>query len=264
MQRDPAHLVLLRGGGDLASGVALRLWRAGFAVLICELAQPLSVRRAVSFSEAIYEGEWKVEELTARKVDSANQALACLQEGVLPVLAAPELESVQLNYTTLVDARLTKGHFQYTLTDQVFILGLGPGFIVGQNCHAVIETQRGHNLGRVLWQGAPQPDTGEPDGDPRRVLRAPMDGIIHAHVAIGDHVQTGQVLADVNHQPVIAPFEGVLRGLIRPGLHVQQGLKIGDVDARGIREYCFSVSDKALAVGGAVLEAILLYRNRQP
>jgi xanthine dehydrogenase accessory factor len=135
---------------------------------------------------------------------------------------------------------------------------LGPGFLARSNCDAVIETRRSHTLGRVYWEGATQPDSGQPEGDPRRVLRAPVDGSLSARAAIGEHVEVGQVIGFIDGQaPLLSPLKGVLRGLIREGVQVAQGLKIGDVDPRDDRSACFLVSDKALAIGGGVLEAIL-------
>lgn len=273
-----SNLVLIRGGGDLASGVALRLRHAGFDVIITELPQPLAVRRAVAFSEAVYENVWTVEDVTARRVETRAKVEACLERGEIPVLVDPHLEQFAafgLQLAALVDARLLK---QPALPLPAFasvlpsdsssaslplVIGLGPGFVAGENCHAVIETQRGHTLGRVYWQGAASPDSGLPEGDPRRVLRAPAAGVLTSPVQIGDHLEAGQVIAEVNGTPILAPFAGVLRGLIRPGLRVPQGLKIGDLDPRDRREYCFLVSDKALAIGGGVLEALLWHQQRK-
>ncbi len=252
--------IIIRGGGDLATGVAIRLHRAGFPVIITELPQPLSVRRVVSFSEAVYEKKWKVESVTATLAADFTQIDSILAENNIPVIIDPALTLLTshiLPLPTLIDARLTKHFTSYELSLAPLIIGLGPGFTAGKNCHAAIETQRGHNLGRVYWTGSTAPDTGQPDGDPRRVLRSPADGVINTHAQIGDFVTTGQLLAEVNGQPVTAAMDGVLRGLIRPGLEVGKNLKIGDIDPRGIREYCFTVSDKALAIGGAALEAIL-------
>ncbi len=257
----PNNIVLIRGGGDLATGVAVRLHRAGFPVIVTELVQPLSVRRAVSFSEAIYEEQWTVEGITARAADSDSEALERLQGGFVAVMIAPELSTIKIPYATLIDARLAKTFTPYPLGASPLVIGLGPGFTAGENCHAAIETMRGHNLGRVYWQGSTLEDTRQPEGDPRRVLRAPADGYIKTFAQIGELVASGQTLAEVGGQPVQAPFDGVLRGLLRPGLRIPQGLKIGDVDPRGIREYCFTISDKALAVGGGALEAILSRRN---
>ena len=266
--------ILIRGGGDLASGVALRLHRAGFPLVITELPQPLSVRRAVSFSEAVYEGDWTVEDVRARRVDSASEALSLAGSGLVPVLVDPELAAVKLaDFQALVDARLLKTPVLYSLFSNppfanLLIVGLGPGFTAGENCHAAIETMRGHTLGRVYWTGTTHPDSGQPEGDPRRVLRAPADGVFEARVEIGQHVEAGEVVAVISNQlsvssdqyPVISGVSGVVRGLIHSGLEVSKGLKIGDVDPRDNRDYCFLVSDKALAVGGAVLEAVLKWQ----
>lgn len=279
-------LVLIRGGGDLASGVALRLRHAGFDVIITELPQPLAVRRAVAFSEAVYENLWTVEDVAARRIETRAEAEMCLERGEIPVLVDPHLErfaAFGLELAALVDARLLKqpapplpafasvfpSHSSSASssvspsTSLPLVIGLGPGFVAGENCHAVIETQRGHTLGRVYWQGAASPDSGLPEGDPRRVLRAPADGVLSGQAQIGDHLEAGQVIAEVNGLPILAPFAGVLRGLIRPGVRVPQGLKVGDLDPRDRREYCFLVSDKALAIGGGVLEALLRHRQRK-
>ncbi len=145
------------------------------------------------------------------------------------------------------------------------LIALGPGFTAGVDCHAVIETQRGHRLGRVIWSGRPLPNTGRPGRvggkSSERVLRAPVAGSVAWQVSIGDHVQNEQLLGHVADMPVLAPFDGFVRGLIAPGIEVNQGLKIGDVDPRAEVESCFSISDKALAVGGGVLEAVLTWMN---
>jgi xanthine dehydrogenase accessory factor len=141
-------------------------------------------------------------------------------------------------------------------------IGVGPGFIAGENCDAVIESQRGHTLGRVIWHGSGQADSGLPEGDPGRVLRAPADGLLIGYAQIGDHIEPGETIAEVDGQPIIAPFPGVLRGLIRPGIRVPKDMKVGDLDARDNREYCFLVSEKALAIGGGVLEAILTHQTK--
>ena len=261
-ERNRKSLVLLRGGGDLASGVAMRLYRAGIHVVITELAQPLAVRRAVSFGEAVYEGVHAVEGVTARRVELA-QLPAVLASGDLPVLADPDAHLLSLDLAPaaidiVIDARLTKQTPIPLLRDVPLHIGLGPGFHAGVNCHAVIETRRSHTLGRVYWDGSPQPDSGKPEGDPRRVLRAPMDGVLRAKAEIGDHVGEGQVVAVVGEgSAVVSPIKGVLRGLIRNGIPVTEGLKIGDVDPRDDASACYLVSDKALAIGGAVLEALL-------
>jgi len=258
--------VVLRGGGDLATGVALRLVRAGVRVIVTELAQPVSVRRAVCFSEAVYEGSWTVEGVTATRCDSLARAEEIAAQSGVPVLVAPSLVSLfGRPLDVVVDARLAKQPPETGRSIAALVIGLGPGFVAGGNCHAVVETKRGHTLGRVYWSGAALADTATPEGDPRRVLRAPADGRLVGRCEIGDAVRAGQAVADVSGLPVASPFDGVLRGLIRDGTVVSRGLKVGDVDPKGLREHCFLVSDKALAVGGGVLEAILTradLRNR--
>ncbi len=250
--------VLIRGGGDLATGVALRLYRAGVKLVVAELAGPLAVRRTVSFSEAVYEGRWTVEGVTAVRADSLALALELADQGHVPVLVAPALVSLwSPHLDVLVDARLTKHTPDTDPSMAPLVVGLGPGFVAGRHCHAVVETQRGHTLGRAYWSGAALADTATPEGDPRRVLRAPADGRVTTRAAIGDTVAAGSCVADVAGQVVTSPFTGLVRGLIRPGAVVSRGTKIGDIDARGDRSHCFLVSDKALAIGGGVLEAIL-------
>jgi len=263
MSSDNQALVLVRGGGDLATGVALRLHRAGIKVVITELAQPLAVRRTVSFSEAVYEGHHTVEGVSARLIER-DQLSASLDTAEIPIIVDPEADILtNLQFFIIVDARLIKTPPHPLPVPVPLHIGLGPGFHAGQNCHAVIETRRSHTLGRVYWTGTTQPDSGEPEGDPRRVLRAPGDGVVVAYAKIGDHVEEGQLIAGIQSEienrksKIESPFKGILRGLIRPGLHVPKGLKIGDVDPRNDPSACYLVSDKALAIGGGALEAIL-------
>jgi xanthine dehydrogenase accessory factor len=277
-------IVLIRGGGDLASGVALRLFRAGFAVVMTEIAQPLAVRRTVSFAEAVYEGEWTVEKVRARRADDASELSALLELHVIPVLVDPDLDLLRDpsglpgGFTAVVDGRLTKkspepipnlapdpANVEQGMRGLPALIALGPGSSAGVNCDAVVETMRGHTLGRVYWRGSAMADTNLPEGDPRRVLRAPANGIIHPHSEIGQRVEAGQVLAEVRADEsvkfITSPFAGVLRGMIRPGREVTAGLKIGDVDSRNDPSLCYLVSDKSLAVGGGVLEALLAWQN---
>jgi len=255
-------LALLRGGGDLASGVALRLFRAGIPLIITELPKPLAVRRTVSFAQAIYSGEIILEGVRARRADSPEQTRQFLLEGILPVLADPDTNICKyLTPNVIIDGRMTKKPPGGGIVGAQLVIGLGPGFVAGENCHAVIETKRGPYLGRVLWEGAAEADTGQPEkvGNHQndRVLRAPVDGFITSHTQIGDHLSEGQIVAEVAGVPVRASFEGYLRGLLQDGLEVHKDLKIGDVDPRLDPTLCFIVSDKALAIGGGVLEAIL-------
>ena len=255
------NLILIQGGGDLASGIAYRLHKAGLKVLITELQQPLSVRRKVSYCEAVYDGKITIEGLTGRLV-SPDKILSTLKNGEIPVIIDSELTilSSQFSIPVLVDATLRK-RARAGLAPAQLHIGMGPGFTAPENCHAVIETNRGHSLGRVYWQGSAMADTGIPEQvlgiRAERVLRAPADGELIAHGDIGDHFDKGEIICEVDGIPLKAPFAGSLRGLIRPGLSVKKGLKIGDLDPRDDPRYCTMISDKALALGGSVLEAIL-------
>jgi xanthine dehydrogenase accessory factor len=261
-------LIIIRGGGGLASGVALRLHRVGFQVAILELEKPLAVRRTVSFSEAVYEGIQTVEGVIARIV-SADQFQVTLEAREIPLLIDASANILRNQFLTsphstiVVDARLTKQEPELLQAEVPLHIGLGPGFSAGENCHAVIETRRSHTLGRVYWQGRTQADSGLPEGNPQRVLRAPIAGTISTQLKIGDLVEKGTVIAQIHSAAadqvveITSPFAGVLRGMIRPGIEVTEGMKIGDVDERNDPSVCNLVSDKALSVGGGVLEAIL-------
>ncbi len=254
--------VIVRGGGDLASGVVYRLMKAGFPVLVIELERPLAIRRAVAFASAVFEGSVTVEGVTARCVAHPGEIAQVQAAGEVPVLVDPGGASIRaLRPAVVVDARLAKRNLGTARADAPLVIGLGPGFTAGEDCHAVIETNRGHYLSRVIWQGAAEPDTSRPGSVQGRaldrVLRAPCTGTVVPLAAIGDAVRAGDVLATVSGEAVRAPFDGVLRGLIHPSVPVRAGLKIGDVDPRGAREHCFTISEKALAIGGGVLEAIL-------
>lgn len=255
-------MILVRGGGDLASGVIYRFHRAGIQVIVTELPQPLVVRRLVSFAETVFRGEFEVEGVPARLADSPRHALTLSSQGVVPVLIDPPADCRHaISPLVLVDARLAKKAPDLGLQAASLVIGLGPGFIAGVNCHAAIETNRGHRLGRVIWDGSPQADTGVPEAVARfqaeRVLRAPASGKLSEYAEIGSHIEQGQLVAKVAGQPVIAPFAGVLRGLVHPSLEVQRGMKIGDLDPRDDPLFCRTISEKSLAVGGGVLEAIL-------
>ena len=256
------QLVLIRGAGDLASGIALRLWRSGFGVVMTDLPQPTTIRRTVAFSQAVVAGEARVEGVTARWASNPEEALALLSQGILPVLADPECRCREkLRPLALVDAILAKRNLGTAITDAPIVVGVGPGFTVGVDCHAAVETMRGHRLGRTLYEGSPLPNTNLPGliggfgGE--RVLRAPADGIFREERTIGDRVHAGDVAGWVGEHPMVCTIDGVLRGLLATGVPVHKGMKAGDVDPRNDPSYCQTASDKALAVGGGVLEAIL-------
>jgi xanthine dehydrogenase accessory factor len=260
--------VVVRGGGDLASGVIYKLHRAGFPVMVTELAAPKLVRRAASYGEAVYSGRVVVDGVVAVRADKpAPNALH------IPVYVDYDVQRIQaeLKPVVIVDARMDKINADTSITDAALVVALGPGYTAGVDCHAVIETRRGHSLGKVIEAGSSEADTGEPDAvqgiTHARVLRAPADGYVipmnitvegeTRPVQIGDVVEAGQVIAHVGGQPLAAPFRGVVRGLIHPAVQVTKGMKIGDLDPRANPAYCFTISDKARAIGGGVLEAVL-------
>ncbi|MBE6990545.1 MAG: EF2563 family selenium-dependent molybdenum hydroxylase system protein [Ruminococcaceae bacterium] len=261
-------LTLIRGAGDLASGVAMRLWRSGFSVVMTDLEYPTAIRRTVAFSEAIVRGEHTVEEVTARRAHGADEALALLAQGILPVLVDPECICRRvLQPDALVDAILAKRNLGTRITDAPIVVGVGPGFTAGRDCHAAVETMRGHTLGRVIYQGSPLPNTAIPGyvggfaGE--RVLRAPADGPFVGIRQIGDMVAVGDVVGYVDGQPMACTIGGVLRGLLADGVMTHRGMKAGDVDPRGQAKYCYTCSDKALSIGGGVLEAIMHFMGGQ-
>lgn len=254
--------VLIRGAGDIASGIALRLHRAGMQVVMTDLPAPTAIRRTVCFSQAILLGEMTVEDVTARRADSVEEAESLLRRGLIPVLADPDCACrAQLRPDALVDTILAKRNLGTKIDDAPVVVGIGPGFTAGEDCHAVIETMRGHTLGRVIYSGRAIPNTNVPGliggfaGE--RVLRAPADGAFRSVRRIGDLVKAGDVAGYVSGEPMVCTIDGVLRGLIADGIPVRKGMKSGDVDPRGNVENCYTVSDKATAVGGGVLEAIL-------
>lgn len=254
--------VLVRGGGDLASAVVWRLHQCGFRVLITEIEEPLSVRRKVSFCEAVYEGHAVVEGVRAVCIRSAEDAPRIWSHGEIPLLVDPSCNVKEwMKPQVLVDAIMAKRNLGTSIHDAPLVIAIGPGLEVGKDSHFVVETNRGHNLGRLLTFGSAEPNTGVP-GPVKgitvdRVLRAPAEGIWQNILDIGDNVGQGDLIGQVSGLLVKSKIGGVIRGLIHPGAHVSKGLKIGDIDPRGIRQYCYTISDKALAIAGGVLEGIL-------
>ncbi len=265
-------LVVVKGGGDLATGVVHRLHRAGMTVVVTELAQPTVIRRAVAVASAVFEGQVEVEGLTARLVESDQDPKGFKSKplgswGQVPVVIDPRGEVIaRLRPTVVVDAIMAKRNTGTSITDAPIVIGLGPGFTAGVDVHAVIETNRGHYLGRVILSGSAEPHTGVPGMTAgfttERVIRAPCEGILVGRRRIGDPVGAGEAVASVAGEPVVANISGVLRGLLADGLPVRAGMKVGDVDPRGVRAHCFTISDKARAIGGGVLEAILYLLSR--
>ncbi len=261
------RVIIIKGAGEMATGVACRLFRANFRrILMLETPSPLAVRRRVSFCEAVHEQTVSVEGIEAVLVGDETELQRAWAAGRIAVTVDPKGESIgRYRPDLLIDATLAKRNLGITKADAPLVVALGPGFIAGKDCHVVIETNRGHDLGRLISDGTAEPNTGIP-GDiagytKERVLRAPADGLFTTGKEIGDPVRKGEVIGRVGTAEATAQIDGVLRGLIRPGSAVSKGLKIGDVDPRGIAGYCDTISEKARSLGGAVLEAILAEFN---
>lgn len=260
------RLVLIRGGGDLASGVAHRLWNSGFDTVILEIEKPLVVRRTVSFASAVYKKSIEVESVRAEFCPSAEQADRFIARGIIPVLIDPQAKTLNLlKPAVLVDAIMAKKEILTKISDAELVIGLGPGFTAGRDAHAVIETKRGHNLGKVIYSGSAAEDTAEPGKiagyGKERLLRAPVSGLFKPSKKIGDTVEAGEVVAFINNTPIKAQISGMIRGMLYPGLEVVEDTKIGDIDPRGAAVDCYAISDKARAIGGGVLEAIMRRYN---
>ena len=260
-------IVVIKGAGEMASAVAWRLYRAHIRqILMLEVASPLAVRRSVSFCEAVVDGHNTVEGVTARRADNIDGVRACWQKSQLAVCVDPEWKMLDgIQPEVVIDAILAKHNLGTRMDEALLVIGLGPGFVAGQDVHMVVETQRGHYLGRIITAGSAEPNTGIPgviNGyTEERVLRAPCDGEFKAACSIGDPVKKGDRIGTVASQIVRTQIDGVLRGLIRSAMHVKQGLKIGDIDPREDVHYCHTISDKARAISGSVLEAILRVYN---
>ncbi len=254
------HLVVVRGGGDIGSGVIWRLNRVGFPVVVLELERPLTVRRTVAFSTAIAQHYVEIDGIEGSLVDSPSAAVDTARSGVVAVLVSDTIPVFPMPMSVLVDARLAKQSLDTAIGQAPLVVGLGPGFVAGANCDVVIETMRGHRLGRTIWDGSADPDTGVPGeiggSSADRVLRSGADGNLEWDVGFGDVVDVGQQLGTISGRAFTANISGTMRGLIAPG-SVTVGLKIGDIDPRMDPDAIDQISDKALAVGGGVLEAIL-------
>lgn len=253
--------VLIKGAGDLATGIGWRLVRAGYRVWMTDLEIPTAVRRSVSFSRAVYEGEAEVEGIQAKLADSLKAGEQISSEGCIPVFVDPEAAILEaFKPDVLVDAIMAKKNLGTKITDASLVIGVGPGFTAGKDCHRVVETKRGHYLGRVIDSGSAIPNTGIPGNiggyTVERIIRASGDGRFVPLTAIGDRVEAGQIVAMSGNMPVKARISGIVRGILQEGVPVTKGMKAGDIDARCERNHCFNISDKARAIGGGVLEAV--------
>jgi len=267
MSIELTHLVvLIRGGGEVASGVAHRLAQAHFQVCMTEISQPLAVSRGVAFCEAIYDGEKEVEGVVARQVKSANEIPKVWHESQIPIIVDPEASIRDtINPQVLVDAIMAKRNLGTKITDAPLVIGLGPGFQVGRDVHMVVETNNSESLGKVILKGKAERDTGVPIAIGglafERVLHSPGDGLFLTDKRIGDFVTAGEVVASVADQPVKAEIDGVARALLRSGIVGRKGPKLGEIDPSGNREVCYTIRPRVRAIAGGVLEAILMRFN---
>lgn len=260
------RLVVLRGGGDLASGIAHRLKRSGFKVVILDIEKPLCIRRKVSFSEAIYSGQMEIEGILGVKVNSLEEIYEQLDKSNIPVYIDENAEIIkELKPDVLVDAILAKKNLGTHRDMAPITIGIGPGFEAGVDVDFVIESNRGHDLGRVIEKGSASANTGLPgvimgySGE--RVIRATATGNIRHYAELGDIVEKGQLISKIGQTLIYAKISGIIRGLIKDGTPVEEGLKIGDIDPRGYNIDPDTISDKARSIGGGVLEAILYIYN---
>ncbi len=260
--------ILIKGAGEMATGIACRLYRSNLRrIVLAETDHPLAVRRAVSFCEAVHDRQTIVEGITALRTSTPDEIELAWQQQAAAVIVDPDWQiRSQIHFDVIIDAILAKKNLGTNLSEARLVIGMGPGFTAGVDVHRVIETNRGHDVGRVIETGTAEANTGIPGEiggyTSQRVLRAPCGGQFESERRIGESIKSGEAIGSVGGTVVPAVIDGVIRGLIRPGSTVPKGMKIGDVDPRGISSYCFSISDKARSLGGAVLEAILSEYNR--
>ena len=259
--------ILIKGAGDLASGIACRLHRCGFLVVMTEIPVPTTVRRTVAFSRAVYENRTKVEDIAGVLCRSMEEIEEALSRDQVAVVVDEECGiREEWNPDAVVDAIIAKKNLGTRITDADIVVGVGPGFTAGRDCHCVVETKRGHDLGRCIWNGSAIPNTGVPGiiggYDKERIIRAVDNGLFHPAVTIGTVVELNDVVGYVNDAPVLAQVGGVVRGLLQDGVTVFCGMKSGDIDPRGVTGHCYTISDKASAIGGGVLEAVLSLQKK--
>jgi xanthine dehydrogenase accessory factor len=260
-------VIAIKGAGEMASAVAWRLFMANLRrIVMLEIEMPLAVRREVSFCEALHEGQKVIEGVTAVFAENPDEIKRCWQNNEIAVTEDPQWKRLKdFAPNVVVDAILAKKNLGTSKKEAGLVIGLGPGFSAGDDVHLVIETNRGHNLGKIITAGRAEPNTGIPGSiqgfSAERVLRAPRNGIFQARKQIGDAVAAGDIVGMVEDAKVRAGIDGILRGLIRTDNKVTRSLKLGDIDPRGEASYCYTISDKARAISGSVLEAILRSYN---
>ena len=265
-------VIAVKGAGEMATGVAWRLFQSNFKnIFMMEIKNPMAVRRQVSFCEAVYDDiideKIIVEGVEATKIFNPNDIRNAWNSNSIPVIVDPDWESIKaIRPHVVIDAIIAKKNLGTNLSEAPLVIGLGPGFEAGRDVHMVIETNRGHNLGRIILNGGAEPNTGAPGNingyTKERVLRSPCSGIFKSSLNIGTLVKQNDVVGHVDDKPVVAQIDGVLRGQIRNNTMVTEHLKIGDIDPRGNRQHCTTISEKARAIGGSVLEAILRKYNQ--
>ena len=260
-------IVLIKGAGDLATGIAHRLKKSGFDIIMTEIDKPTTVRRTVAFSQAVFDNEIEIEGIKGVKVNNINEIYKEISKGNIPVIIDEKADIIkELNPKVVVDAISAKKNLGTSISDAPIVIGVGPGFEAKIDCHLVVETKRGHYLGKVIEKGSAIPNTGVPGNiggyTKERIIRASNDGKIKPVVAIGDYVKKGDRVAYIDGIEVLAEIDGIVRGMLQEGIDVFKGMKSGDIDPRCEKNHCFTISDKARSIGGGVLEAIMYMNNK--
>lgn len=259
-------MILIKGAGDLATGIAYRLKRSGFDIVMTEINKPTTVRRTVAFSQAIFDNEITIEGIKGIKVNNINEVYKEINKGNIPIIIDEKAEIIkELKPDVVVDAIIAKKNLGTSIDDAPIVIGVGPGFKAKVDCHLVVETKRGHYLGKVIEEGSAIPNTGVP-GDiggytKERIIRATNSGKIKPVAAIGEFVKKGDIVAYIDGVEVLAQIDGIVRGMLQEGIEVFEGMKSGDIDPRCEKDHCFTISDKARSIGGGVLEAIMYMKN---
>ncbi|EES50469.1 selenium-dependent molybdenum cofactor biosynthesis protein YqeB [Clostridium botulinum] len=259
-------MIVIKGAGDLATGVATRLKKCGFNIVMTEISQPTTVRRTVAFSQVVYDEKVEVEGITAVLASNKEDINKIVEEGNVAVLVDKKAKIIdEIKPEIIIDAIIAKKNLGTKIDDANIVIALGPGFTAGIDCHCVIETKRGHYLGKAIYKGSAIPNTGVPGEvggfSKERIIRAITDGKILPVSKIGDYVKKGDIVAYVNETPVFAKLDGIVRGMLQKDVSVFKGMKSGDIDPRCEKNHCFTISDKARSIGGGVLEAILHLSN---
>lgn len=260
-------IVLIKGAGDLATGIAYRLKKSGFDVVMTEINNPTTVRRTVAFSQAIFDDEIEIEGIKGVKVNNINEIHKEIEKGNIPIIIDKEANIIkELKPKVVVDAIIAKKNLGTNINDAPIVIGVGPGFEAKKDCHLVIETKRGHYLGKVIEEGSAIPNTGVPGNiggyTKERIIRASSNGKIRPVVKIGDYVKKGEVVAYIDGVEVLAEIDGIVRGMLQEGIEVFKEMKSGDIDPRCEKNHCFTISDKARSIGGGVLEAIMYMNSK--